>query len=206
MTAPLLPPERKDPLVRTRAGHVPPTLRSRAAKALAVHAGFGDFVVQYCEQCEKANWPPRDRCANCWSELNFRTVPSGATIEAETTIRASTDLFFKEHLPWRIGTARLDAGPVAIVHLHGDVSQGDRACIQLMLDRGGNPVLFALPKEDTDNMADDSQLRVFTANPKHRRVLITDGRNPVGRAIAEAMVEAEARSIFLGGCHRHAFG
>lgn len=198
MTTPLLPPRRKDPLKRTRVGHVPPGPRSRAAKALAVRAGQGDFTLQYCESCEKPTWPPRDRCSLCWSELNFRTVVDGAVIVAQTTIRTTTDLFFKEHLPWRIGTAKLDSGPVAIVHLHGDVAQGDRARLQLMLDRSGNPALFALPEQDTDNMADDSQLRVFTANPKHRRVLITDGRNAVGRAVAEAMSKAEARTVFLG--------
>ena len=198
MTAPLLPPKRKDPLKRTRAGHVPPNLRSRAAKALAVRAGLGEFALQYCATCDNSTWPPRDRCPGCWAELNFHTVPDGAVIVAETTIRTSTDLFFKEHLSWRIGTARLDAGPVAIVHLHGDVAQGDRVRLQLMLDRGGNPALFALPLQDTDHMADDSQLRVFTANPKHRRVLVTDGRNAVGRAVAEAMLKAEARTVFLG--------
>jgi NAD(P)-dependent dehydrogenase (short-subunit alcohol dehydrogenase family)/uncharacterized OB-fold protein len=198
MTAPLLPPKRKDPLKRTRAGHVPPNLRSRAAKALAVRAGLGEFALQHCTSCDNTTWPPRDRCPLCWAELNFHTVVNGATIVAETTIRTSTDLFFKEHLPWRIGTARLDAGPVAIVHLHGDVSQGDRVCMRLMLDRGGNPALFALPEQDTDHMADDSQLRVFTANPKHRRVLVTDGRNAVGRAVAKAMAQAEARTVFLG--------
>lgn len=198
MTAPLLPPRRKDPLKRTRSGHVPPGLRSRAAKALAVRAGLGQFALQHCECCDKTTWPPRDRCPHCWSELHFKSQANGAVIVAETTIHTTTDLFFKAHLPWRIGTAKLDSGPVAIVHLHGDVVQGNRVRMQLMVDRGGNPALFALPEQDTENMADDSQLRVFTANPKHRRVLITDGRNAVGRAVAQAMVKAQARTVFVG--------
>lgn len=198
MTEPLQPPKRKDPLKRTRVGHVPPAIRSRAAKALAVRAGLGVFSLQVCTKCEQVTYPPRDRCPHCWSILTFRPVHNGAMIEAETTIRASTDLFFKEHLPWRIGTAKLDAGPMAIVHLHGNVQQGDRVRMQLMLDRAGNPALFAMPLQDTEFMADDSQLRVFTANPKHRRVLITDGRSAVGQAVAKAMLASEARSVFVG--------
>ncbi len=198
MTEPLPRPKRKDPLKRTRLGHVPPAPRSRAARAMAVRAGQGLFALQCCNACAEVTYPPRDRCPRCWSPLAWREQPDGATIIAETTIRTSTDLFFRNHLPWRIGTAQLDAGPTAIVHLHGDVAAGERARLRLMLDRGGNPGLFALPDKDTANMHDDPQLRVFTANPKHRRVLVTDGRTPVGQAVAKALVEAGASIVFIG--------
>ena len=198
MTDPLTPPRRKDPLKMTQAGHVPPTLRSRAAKAMAVRAGQGRFVLQACDSCVAAVYPPRDRCPTCWGPLSWRDQPQGAEIEAETTIRATTDLFFRKHLPWRIGAARLDAGPMAIVHLHGDVRQGDRVCMELKLDRGGNPALFAMPEVETPNMQDDPQLRVFTADPKYRRILVTDGRGPVGQAVAQALIKAGAQTVFLG--------
>lgn len=198
MTEPLAPPKRKDLLKNTRLGHVSPGLRSRAAKAMAVRAGLGVFALQTCETCGRATYPPRDRCPNCWGALSWQEVPDGAVIEAETIIRTSTDLFFREHLPWRIGTARLDAGPMAIVHLHGDVEAGNRVRLRLVLDRSGNPALFALPQKDTDLMHDDPQLRVFTAHPKHRRVLITDGRGALGQAVAKAMIEMGARDVYLG--------
>ena len=198
MSEPLELPKRRDPLKRTRVGHVPPALRSRAARSMAVHAGQGVFALQVCDNCKQTTYPPRDRCPGCWSSLQFKPVSRGAIIEAETTIHASTDLFFRQHLPWRIGSAKLDAGPMAIVHLHGDVQQGDRVRMQLMLDRAGNPALFALPEQDTEFMADDSQLRVFTAHPKHRRVFVTDIRNPIGQAVAEAMVASGARTVFGG--------
>ena len=198
MTEPLTPPKRKDPLKRTRMGHVPQGLRSRAAKALAARAGLGVFALHTCPDCACVHYPPRDRCPGCWAELTIAPAPSGAVIEAETTLRNSTDLFFRNHLPWRIGTARLDAGPVAVVHLHGDVANGDRVRLQLMLDRGGNPALFALPETETPYMADDPQLRVFTADPRLRRILVTDGRSPVGQAVARALKNAGARTVFLG--------
>ncbi|MEX0283955.1 MAG: SDR family NAD(P)-dependent oxidoreductase [Paracoccaceae bacterium] len=198
MTDPLTPPKKKDPLVLTRAGHVPPGMRSRAAQAMAVRAGQGRFVLQVCESCGQATYPPRDRCPLCWGDLAWADQPDGAVIEAETTIRASIDLYFREHLPWRIGTARLDAGPVAIVHLHGDVQRGDRVKMVQKLDRSGNPALFALPEKETSDMADDPQLRAFTADPKFRRVLVTDGRRPVGQAVAQALLKAGAKTVFLG--------
>ncbi|OKH86317.1 SDR family NAD(P)-dependent oxidoreductase [Thalassospira sp. TSL5-1] len=198
MTAPLTPPKRKDPLVRTRAGHVPPGLRSRAARAMAVRAGQGSFVLQVCDRCAVVTYPPRDRCPRCWGELNWKDQPRGAVVEAETTVRATIDLFFREHLPWRIGSVRLDAGPMAIVHLHGDVKQGDRVRMELRLDRGGAPALFALPEKETPNMADDPQLREFSADPKFRRVLVTDGRSPIGQIVAKALLKSGAQTVFLG--------
>ncbi len=202
MTEPLDKPKRKDPLKRSHVGHVPPAPRSRAAKAMAVRAGQGRFVLQVCKDCAETTYPPRDRCPKCWGELVWRDQPDGATLVAETTVRTSMDLFFRDHLPWRIGTAKLDAGPVAIVHVHGDVADGAaggaRVRLKLCLDRGGNPALFALPETETPNMQDDPQLRTFTANPKHRRVLVTDGRGPVGQAVAEGLIEAGAATVFLG--------
>ncbi|MDD9721127.1 SDR family NAD(P)-dependent oxidoreductase [Sulfitobacter sp. PR48] len=198
MSDPLTPPKRKDPLVVTRAGHVPPALRSRAATAMAARAGLGRFVLQVCDDCARATYPQRDRCPFCWGELRWQDQPDGAVIEAETTIRSSIDLFFKDHLPWRVGSARLDAGPMATVHLHGDVGQGDRVRMELKLDRSGNPALFAMPEKETPHMADDPQLRVFTADPKYRRILVTDGRTETGQAVAEALLKAGAKTVFLG--------
>ena len=55
--------------------------------------------------------------------------------------------------------------------------------MELKLDRSGAPVMIALPEQDTPTMADDPQLREMTCDPKFRRVLITDGRSPVGQTI-----------------------
>ena len=198
MSDPLTPPKRRDPLVPLPMGHVPPTLRSRAAKAMAVRAGQGRFVLQSCTACQTVTYPPRDRCPDCWGALEWRDHPTGAQLLAETTIRASTDPYFRDHLPWRIGTVAMDAGPSAIVHLHGDVAPLARVRLHIMLDRGGNPALIALPEQETPNMADDPQLRSFTASPKHRRILVTDGRSAVGQAVARALLKAGAAEVFLG--------
>jgi NAD(P)-dependent dehydrogenase (short-subunit alcohol dehydrogenase family)/uncharacterized OB-fold protein len=202
MTDPLLPPKRKDPLKNTMMGHVAPASRSRAAKAMAARAAQGRFVLQSCATCATVTYPPRDRCPTCWGPLNWTDQPTGAVVLAETTIRATTDKFFRDHLPWRIGTVRLAAGPTAIVHLHGDVAVGEAVEMTMKLDRGGNPALFALPGKETPNMQDDPQLRVFTASPKHRRVLVTDGRTALGQETARALLKAGAQVVFLGNSDR----
>ncbi|RGP35924.1 SDR family NAD(P)-dependent oxidoreductase [Pseudotabrizicola alkalilacus] len=202
MSDPLLPPQRKDPLKMLHLGHTPPRLRSRAAKAMAVRAGQGRFVLQVCADCQTATYPPRDRCPQCWGELRWTDQPQDAVLLAETVVRATTDSFFRGHLPWRIGTVQFCSGLTAIAHLHGDVATGDAVKMRLVLDRGGNPAFFALPAKETPNMQDDPQLRVFTAAPKHRRILVTDGRSRLGQEVALALLNAGAGTVFLGNADR----
>ena len=81
-----------------------------------------------------------------------------------------------------------------VAHLHGDTVEGDRVRLDFKLDKSGSAVAIALPEKDTENMADDPHLREMTCDPKFRRVLITDGRNAVGQAMAKAFSDAGARS------------
>jgi len=117
---------------------------------------------------------------------------------AETTVQTSTDPYFRERTPWRVGTVKLDVGPAVVAHLHGDAVEGQRVRIELKLDRSGSAVAIALPEKDTPNMADDPHLREMTCDPKFRRVLITDGRNSVGQAMAKAFSDAGASIVFVG--------
>src|SRR4029079_12737211 len=54
------------------------------------------------------------------------------------------------------------------------------------------------PARATENMPDDPRLREMTCDPKFRRVLITDGRNAVGQAMAKAFSDAGASIVFVG--------
>ena len=47
-------------------------------------------------------------------------------------------------------------------------------------------------------MQADPQLREMTCDPKDRRVLVTDGRNAFGQAMARAMADAGAATVFVG--------
>jgi NAD(P)-dependent dehydrogenase (short-subunit alcohol dehydrogenase family)/uncharacterized OB-fold protein len=199
MTEPLIRPRRKDPLKKTREPLLPQGVRSRTAHGLTAAAAEGRFALQVCADCGFTLYPPRDACPRCLSaRLPFHDVPPGGTLLAETTIRTSTDVYFRERTPWRIGTVIMDCGPSFVAHLHGDVVEGARVRMILRLDKSGNAVAIAMPDTPTAHQEDDVQLRELTCDPKFRRVLITDGRNATGQAMAKAMATAGASIIFVG--------
>jgi len=199
MTEPLVRPKRKNPLRKTREPLLPQGVRSRTALGLTAAAAEGRFQLQVCAECAAVIYPPRDACPRCLSaRLPFRDVDNRGTLLVETTIRTSTDVYFRERMPWRIGTVKLDAGPSIVAHLHGDLREGERTRLQLKLDKSGQAIVIAMPMEDSPNMQDDPQWRELTCDPKFRRVLITDGRTAVGQAMAEALSEAGASMVFVG--------
>jgi NAD(P)-dependent dehydrogenase (short-subunit alcohol dehydrogenase family)/uncharacterized OB-fold protein len=199
MILPLARPKRKNPLSKTRLPLGSQSVRSRTAHGLTAAAAEGRFELQVCSDCAAVVYPPRDACPVCLSALlPFRPVNSSGTLVTETTIRVSSDPYFRERLPWRIGTVKLDVGPVVVAHLHGDVVEGGRVRLEFKLDKSGSSVAIALPEKETPNMADDPQWREMTSDPKFRRVLITDGRTVVGQAMAKAFSNAGCAIVFVG--------
>ena len=191
------PREKRDPLARKKLHHVPPGQRSRAMHAMSARAALGRFALQTCADCGTATYPPRDSCPKCWGELVWKDQENGATVLCKTTIRVSTDLYFRDHLPWRMGKVALDAGPLALVHLHAALDTGDRAEIRVMLDRGGNAALFALPQGERIPM-NDPQWREFVIPVEDRTILVSDARSAIGRAVVQALHRAGARLIVAG--------
>ncbi|MCC5987602.1 MAG: SDR family oxidoreductase [Pararhodobacter sp.] len=199
MTEPLAPPPKKNPQRRTRLPTLPPAMRSRAGLGLALAAGQGRFALQCCAECGAVQYPPRDACHQCLAtDLQWRDQPTGGQLLAETRIHASPDPYFRERLPWRAGTVQLDAGPVVLAHVHGDVAREARVRMALRLDRAGQGVLMALPERETPHMEDDPMLREMGTHPRHRRVLITDARAPEAEPLARALLDAGAAHVFLG--------
>jgi NAD(P)-dependent dehydrogenase (short-subunit alcohol dehydrogenase family)/uncharacterized OB-fold protein len=199
VTEPLVRPKRKNPLKRTRLPLSPQGVRSRTAHGITAAAAEGRFALQVCLDCNTVIYPPRDACPACLSaRVPFRDVTNGGVLVAETTVQTSTDPYFRERTPWRVGTVKLDAGPSIVAHLHGDTAEGARVRMQFKLDRSGSAVALALPDKDTPNMADDPHLREMTCDPKFRRILITDGRAVVGQAMAKAFSDAGAGIVFVG--------
>jgi len=199
MTEALKKPSRKDPQKRTTVPTVPPHFRSRSSMAFTTAAAEGLFKLQRCSSCAWVIYPAREICPRCWSlNLRWEVMAPGGQLISETTLRTSNNTYFRERMPWRIGTVALDAGPLVLAHVHGDVDERGRVRMIARTDKSGQGVLFALPEQETANMADDQQLRTLTCNPKFRRVLITDGRTEVGQVMAKALVEAGASSVFVG--------
>ena len=193
-------PRRKNPVLRTRLPTLPPAARSRVALGLTAAAALGRFELQQCKDCGMVQYPPREACQACLSvNLLWREQPHGGNLLAQTILHHSNDLFFRERLPWRLGLIRLDSGPTVVAHLHGGVPAAPAPVrVTARLDRAGQAVLVALPEKETSDMADDRQLREFTCDPKHRKVLITDGKTGVGQALVKALVAAGAELVWVG--------
>lgn len=199
MSKPLPPPPKKNPNRVTEQPLLPPTARSRAALGLGAAAAAGRFALQCCEDCGMVAYPPRDACAGCLSDnLPWREIDRSGTVLAETRIHASPDPYFRTRLPWRMGSVQLSAGPVVLAHLHQEVARGDRVQMDLRLDRAGHGVMVALPQQRSAHMEDDPMLRAMGTHPRHRRVLISDGRAPEAPALVEALLGAGAAHVFVG--------
>ena len=155
--------------------------------------------MQVCAECQHVTYPAREMCPKCWSmALEWQDVADGGELISETTLRTSINTYFRERMPWRIGTVQLDAGPTVLAHIHGDVGEKERVRMIARTDKSGQGVIMALPAKETPNMADDRQLRTLTCDPKHRRVLVTDGRSELGQHTARALADAGASLIFVG--------
>ncbi|CAH0355838.1 SDR family NAD(P)-dependent oxidoreductase [Sphingobium sp. CECT 9361] len=189
--------EKRDPLARKKARHTPPSARSRAMHAMSARAAMGRFVLQVCTSCGTATYPPRDACPACWGELAWQDIENGGQLLSHTIIHATTDLYFRDHLPWRTGTVALDAGPIALVHLHRDLAPDDRVEVRILLDRSGNAALFAFPPDRGFDMT-DPQLREFIVPVQGKTVLVSDARSAIGLAMVKALHDAGAGLIMAG--------
>jgi NAD(P)-dependent dehydrogenase (short-subunit alcohol dehydrogenase family)/uncharacterized OB-fold protein len=193
-------PKKKNPILRTRLPTLPPAARSRIALGLTAAAALGRFELQQCVRCGTVQYPPREACQKCLStELSWRGQSGEGELLAATVLHHSNDLFFRERLPWRLGLVRLASGPTVVAHLHADVPGAPCPVrIAARLDRAGQAVLVGLPDKEDVNMAEDRQLREFTCDPKHRKVLVTDGKTALGQALVKALAAAGAELIWVG--------
>ena len=199
MAQPLARPKRKNPIMRTRLPVLPPGARSRVALGLTAAAAEGRFELQVCAGCGEVQYPPREACRGCLSDdLAWREHSGHGELLAVTDLHHSNDLFFRERLPWRLGLVRLQAGPSLVAHLHSDVQGPGAVRLGARLDRAGRAVIIAFPTQEAPHMADDSQLRQMTCDPKFRRVLVTDGKTAVGQALVRALLKAEASLVWVG--------
>lgn len=202
MMTPLPPPPKANPLARRKVPTLPPRARSRAAHGLTAGAAVGRFVLQRCAGCGRYLYPAREICPHCLSpSLEFRDAPGGGVCLAESRIAVSSEPYFRERAPWRSGLVQMDCGVQLVAHLPAQgIEAGARVEVRLVLDRAGQAVFFAAPAgaAGPDDLADDPAWREMSADPRHRRVLVSDVRNPVGLAMVHAFRQAGARHVFAG--------
>ena len=98
-----------------------------------------------CGHCRAVKYPPAEVCANCLGEsLDWGSVENTGTLLATTPVMATSDDFFRMHLPLSIGSVKLDCGPVVIVFIpKDDIGSGASITIATAIDHSGHPVLVA---------------------------------------------------------------
>jgi NAD(P)-dependent dehydrogenase (short-subunit alcohol dehydrogenase family)/uncharacterized OB-fold protein len=193
-------PKRKSPLLRTRLPTLPPESRSRVALGLTAAAARGRLELQVCLDCGAVQYPPREVCRACLSHgLTWRPQDGRGELIADTVLRTAQELFFRERLPWRVGIVRLDAGVNVVAYVHDNVGAAPRRVrIVAALDRAGQAVLVAVPEQGRPHLSDDAKLREMTCDPLLRKILVTDGKSPVGQAAVRALAAAGAERIWVG--------
>jgi uncharacterized OB-fold protein len=96
-----------------------------------------DLQIQRCERCGTNAFPDRLWCPGCGAG-ELRHVPAGpGHIEEETTLRRPTN-------PVRLGTVRLDTGPLVIARLSREARTGTQVHLELTPSR----TIWARPAPD----------------------------------------------------------
>jgi NAD(P)-dependent dehydrogenase (short-subunit alcohol dehydrogenase family)/uncharacterized OB-fold protein len=200
--------KRKNPVLRTRQATLPPGRRGRTALGLTAAAARGAFELQVCQACRKVQYPPREACHDCLSlDLRWRVQSGEGLLLSDTVLHHSNDLFYRERLPWRLGLVQLgqegEGGPALVCHVHSAVQspQGAQSIpvrVIARLDKSGQAVMIAVPQNESVAMADDSQLREMTCDPRNRKILVTDAKSALGQAMVKACVAAGAEIVWAG--------
>ncbi|MFL6601193.1 MAG: Zn-ribbon domain-containing OB-fold protein [Steroidobacteraceae bacterium] len=140
---------------------LPPSKRSRVVLGLTAAAALGRFELQRCARCSTVQYPPREACHRCLSVDLEWTLQSGTgQLIAKTTLFHSHEPFFKQHLPWRVGLVRLDAGPNVVTHLHASVTVAPSAVqVTARLDCAGQAALIACLPGEHSTLTDDPNIR-----------------------------------------------
>jgi uncharacterized OB-fold protein len=127
-----LPPQARSSITATQPGSV-----------------SGALQLQRCHDCGSVNYPARELCGACLGErMQWETVDGAGTLLASSLLHHSLAPFFRARLPWRIGSVKLAAGPVAIVHLDPDLPQAARSVrVVTLACTGRAPCLLALAPE-----------------------------------------------------------
>lgn len=180
---------------------LPPAARSRVARGLTAAAATGHTLhLQCCDRCGAVQYPPREACGRCLADsLRWQPQPGGGQLLAQSTLRHSNDAYFAQHLPWRIGTVQLDAGPTVIAFLSENVpAHAARVKVCLRLDRAGEAVLVCQPEQEVDMAAESQLQQQMGCDPRGRVALVTDGATAHGQALVDGLLAAGARKVWVG--------
>jgi uncharacterized OB-fold protein len=139
---------------------LPPSARTTVWHTVTKAAQSGEFILQVCKHCDAVQYPPRELCKDCLEDkLEWEKVSAKGKLISYTALHASTNAFFREHLPRQIALLKLDCGPLIFAHMACDTAKtGDRVSIASRCDMSGEGVFIAL-LDSADEQAQLNQLK-----------------------------------------------
>jgi uncharacterized OB-fold protein len=96
-----------------------------------------ELQIQRCERCGTSAFPDRLWCPGCGAGQLRHVAAGRGRVEQETTLRRSAE-------PIRLGTVRLDSGPLVIARL----ADGTGAGAHVRLDRTAQRTIWARATPD----------------------------------------------------------
>lgn len=102
------------------------------------------ILIQRCGQCAHANYPARAVCGACLSDDLTASEDSGlGVLLAVARLNRSLEPAFAPHLPLRIGTVKLEAGPHVLAFLADDARVGRPVRLESSANVSGEAVFLA---------------------------------------------------------------
>lgn len=128
---------------------LPPARRTPLWQYVTDGAAHNELRLQVCGACGAVQYPPREICGECLADdLVWQKHDGLGKVIATTTLHASLEPWFQNHLPVRVALVQLNAGPVLYAFTSGVLQRGDAVHVQARIDDSGQAVLHA-KKEQT---------------------------------------------------------
>lgn len=83
-------------------------------------AAEGRMVIQHCDACDAAIFPPRPLCPTCWStEISWREATGRARVESFSVVHRAPNETFAAEVPYVVALVLLDEGPRMMTNVVG---------------------------------------------------------------------------------------
>jgi uncharacterized OB-fold protein len=103
-----------------------------------------ELTLQCCGHCQQVNYPPRELCGNCLADsLQWQRVDNSGIVQSVAQLHYSLEPEYADHLPWTVGSIKLNCGPVVLAHLQPDIISGATVKLKLVQDQAENRMLVA---------------------------------------------------------------
>jgi len=103
------------------------------------------LVVQHCEACGDAHFPPSPVCPSCLSaQQSWRAASGRGTLESWVDFHRAYWDGFKDELPYRVCLVRLDEGPILASNLVGGGAPKIGAPVHVVFEKATDEIV--LPK------------------------------------------------------------